>query len=107
MYAEQQPASVDRADVLSLLGERIRSGLEQTEHISAVDGRGLLLGVQLTADVAADVVARGRAAGLILNAPTPSRIRLVPPLVITDAQVEAFLETFPVVVAEAIAGAGS
>ncbi len=83
------------------LGEQIRSGLEASEHIDAVDGRGLLLGVQLDADVASDVVRRGREHGLILNAPTPSRIRLAPPLVITDEQVAHFLEVFPRVVAEA------
>lgn len=87
---------------VAVLGERLRSALEVAEHVEYVDGRGLLLGVQLAADVAPDVVNRGRAAGLILNAPTPSRIRLAPPLVITDDQVDAFLTIFPDVVAEAM-----
>lgn len=91
----------------AVLGERLRSVLLQQPHVTAVDGRGLLLGVQLDADVAADVVTRGRAAGLILNAPTPSRIRLAPALVITDAQADAFLEAFPEIVAQAVKAAGS
>lgn len=86
----------------AVVGERISSGLVGG-HILEVEGRGLLLGVGLDADVAADVVTRGRAAGLILNAPTPNRIRLAPPLVISDEQVAAFLETFPALVAEAVA----
>ena len=40
---------------------------------------------------------RGRAQGLILNAPTPSRIRLAPPLVLTPAQADEVLAALPAV----------
>lgn len=89
----------------AVLGERLRSALLQQPHVTAVDGKGLLLGVQLDADVAADVVTRGRAAGLILNAPTANRLRLAPALVITDEQVDAFVKALPGIVAEAIRAA--
>ncbi len=40
-------------------------------------------------------------AGFIVNSPTPSRIRLAPPLVLTDADVEAFLAAWPAILDEA------
>jgi acetylornithine aminotransferase len=35
------------------------------------------------------------AAGFIINAPTPEVLRLVPPLVITTAQVDSFVAVLP------------
>ena len=59
--------------------------------ISGVRGRGALLGVVLTADVAGALEADLRAAGFLTNAVAPGVLRLAPPLVLTDAQVDAFV----------------
>ena len=58
-------------------------------------GRGLMLGVVLTSDVAKPVETAARDAGFLVNAPAPNVIRLVPPLILTDAQVGDFLGAFP------------
>ena len=79
------------------LGERLRSGIEALGHplVAGVRGAGLWLGVVLTAPVAALVEQQARSAGFLLNAPAPGVLRLAPPLVLTEAQVDAFLAALP------------
>jgi acetylornithine aminotransferase len=54
-----------------------------------------MLGVVLTSDVAKPVELAARAAGFLVNAPAPNVIRLVPPLILTDGQVDEFLGALP------------
>jgi acetylornithine aminotransferase len=77
---------------------RFTAGIEGLGHpgISAVRGRGALLGVVLTAPVAAPAEAQLRAAGFLTNAVAPDVVRLAPPLVVTDAQIDSFIAALPV-----------
>jgi acetylornithine aminotransferase len=79
------------------LEHRFTAGIEALGHpgIAGVRGRGALLGVVLTADVAAAVEAQLRAAGFLTNAVAPGVLRLAPPLVLTDGQVDAFVAALP------------
>ena len=79
------------------LEHRFTAGIEGLGHpgISGVRGRGALLGVVLTADVAGALEAQLRAAGFLTNAVAPDVLRLAPPLVLTDAQVDAFVAALP------------
>jgi acetylornithine aminotransferase len=79
------------------LENRFTAGIEGLGHagISGVRGRGALLGVVLTADVAAALEVQLRAAGHLTNAVAPGVLRLAPPLVLTDAQVATFLAALP------------
>ncbi|SKC79812.1 acetylornithine transaminase [Krasilnikoviella flava] len=54
--------------------------------VAGVRGRGLLLAVQLTRPVAADVAAAALEAGFVVNAVAPDAIRLAPPLILTADQ---------------------
>ncbi len=74
----------------ALLAEQLRS----LEGVESVRGRGLMLGVVLSRDVAKEAVAKGLSEGLILNAPQKNVIRLVPPLVITDDDIAEFIKRF-------------
>lgn len=87
---------VERADVL---GKTISHGAEALGHplIDHVRGRGLLLGIVLTAEAAKSVESAARKAGFLVNAAAPDVVRLAPPLVITDAQVDGFLSALPAV----------
>jgi acetylornithine/N-succinyldiaminopimelate aminotransferase len=65
------------------LGAYLRAGLEGIEGVRETRGRGLMIGVGLedgidSAAVGADLLARG----LVVNAPRPDTLRLLPPLVI-------------------------
>jgi acetylornithine aminotransferase len=79
------------------LEHRFTAGIEGLGHagISGVRGKGALLGVVLTADVAAALEGRLRAAGFLTNAVAADVLRLAPPLVLTDAQVDAFVAALP------------
>ena len=65
------------------------------ELISSVRGRGMLLGVVLTKEVAPQVAEAALAAGFIVNAPRPDVIRLAPPLISTPEDLAGFLEALP------------
>lgn len=96
-------AAEDLAMRAAQLGKRISDAVEGWNHplVSHVRGAGLLLGVVLTRPAAADVETAARAAGFLVNAAAPDVVRLVPPLVLTDEQVDAFLHAFPDVLAAA------
>ena len=84
-------------DASAKLGERIARGIEAigSPLVKQVRGAGLWLGVVLTAPLAGAVERAARDAGFLLNAPAPDVLRLAPPLVLTEAQVDAFLATLP------------
>ena len=85
---------IARAD---LLGKRLADGIESLGHplVDHVRGRGLLRAIVLTADAAKPVEAAARDAGFLVNAPGPDVIRLAPPLVITEEQVDEFVTALP------------
>ncbi|MCY0925094.1 acetylornithine transaminase [Streptomyces sp. H27-H1] len=78
-------------------GERLRSGIEGSEHplVSHVRGAGLLLGIVLTEPLAPQVQRAAQDAGFLVNAPAPDVVRLMPPYVLTEAEVDAFLRALP------------
>ena len=80
-----------------LLGKTLADGIEALNHplVDYVRGRGLRRGIVLTAPQAKAVETAARGAGFLLNAAAPDVVRLAPPLVITEAQVEQFLTALP------------
>ncbi|KIF70702.1 acetylornithine aminotransferase [Streptomyces sp. AcH 505] len=84
-------------DQVKRLGERLRDGVEGLGHplVSHVRGAGLLLGIVLTEPLAPQVQRAAQDAGLLVNAPAPDVIRLMPPLIIGDEEVDAFLRALP------------
>jgi len=92
-------AEIERADLVgnaARRGEQLRQGILALESplVTEVRGRGLLLGVGLTAPVAPRIVAEALDRGLIINAANDESIRLAPPLIIGDAEIERFLTLF-------------
>jgi acetylornithine/succinyldiaminopimelate/putrescine aminotransferase len=62
------------------------------EGVESVRGSGLLLGVQLSEGISsATVVAEALGRGLIINAVTPTAIRLAPPLTVLEAELDEAL----------------
>jgi acetylornithine aminotransferase len=78
-------------------GEKLRQGVEGLGHplIDHVRGAGLLLGIVLTEPLAQKAQAAAQDAGLLVNAPAPDVVRLMPPLNLGDDEVEAFLRALP------------
>jgi acetylornithine/N-succinyldiaminopimelate aminotransferase len=74
------------------LGERLRHALADLPGVVEVRGRGLMLALELDPDYrpgAADIVVRAlREQRLVLNATGPTTVRLLPPLLIDEAQAD-------------------
>ena len=77
------------------LGQRLTAGLGADRRVAEVRAAGLLVGLDLTEEKSAQVVGAAQDAGFILNNPTPRRIRLAPPLVLTDADADALVQAWP------------
>ena len=84
-------------DHVTKLGERLRTGLAADPRVTEVRGAGLLIGLDLSEAKSAEVTAAALDAGFIINNPTPERIRLAPPLVLTEEDADAFLAAWPAV----------
>lgn len=80
-----------------VVGKSLRHGIEGLGHplVDHVRGRGLLCGVVLTAARAKDAEAAAREAGFLVNAAAPDVIRLAPPLIITEGQLDGFIAALP------------
>lgn len=81
----------DVLDNVRRQGGILRTELESLDSVSEVRGRGLMLGVVLTAP-RPGFVAEAMAAGLLLNQPAADVIRLVPPLTVTDADIHGAVD---------------
>ena len=74
-----------RVDIVS---SRITEIVSDSALVDHVRGRGLLLGIVLTDTASADLEIAARRHGLIVNAVAPDVIRVAPPLVISDADLD-------------------
>jgi len=86
------------------MGERlVASFTELAQTSAAVDhirGRGLLLGVQLTGEIARALAAGCLERGLVINAVAPDVLRLAPPLTISADECDQAVATIGAVLAE-------
>jgi len=73
------------------VGARLASSL-RGPLVRSVRGEGLLVAVELVAPVAALVAERALEAGFIVNAVTPTALRLAPPLIVTWDQLSTFVD---------------
>ncbi|MEU5130761.1 aminotransferase class III-fold pyridoxal phosphate-dependent enzyme, partial [Streptomyces mobaraensis] len=92
--------TLEKEDVLAhvrRMGERLAAGARASGHplLRAVRGAGLLLGLVLDRPVAARVQRAALEAGFLVNATGPDVVRLAPPLVIEQGQVDSFVGALP------------
>lgn len=94
------------------VGERTARLLSALPEVAAVRAYGLWIGVDLATPAGAEapegglapaVVRAGRDAGWILNATGPDTLRLAPPLIVPEADLERFAAALPGLVAAATA----
>ncbi|MEU7163660.1 acetylornithine transaminase [Streptomyces morookaense] len=78
-------------------GALLRDGIAALRHplVDHVRGAGLLLGIVLSEPLAPTVQQAAQEAGLLVNAVAPDVVRLAPPLIITEDDVETFLQALP------------
>ena len=77
------------------VGGYLLSGLERLkakhELVTDVRGRGLLQAIEFSSDIAGDMVTACLEEGLLVNGVRPNAIRFMPPLIITEADVDEAL----------------
>jgi len=75
---------------VTALGERLRAAVAELPAVASVRGRGLMVGIDLAPDVSAPSLARRALTEqrLIVNATGPATIRLEPPLIVTEAEID-------------------
>ena len=77
-------------------GDRIKFGismrLQNTSHVVAVRGKGLMIGVELDKPCG-ELVGQAREKGLLINVASGNVVRLVPPLNITTEESDLIIET--------------
>ena len=89
MEAEDVPARAARA------GERLTKALHGVPGVADVRGPGLLVAAELEPGLAAaDVVAACLERGLVVNAVTPTAVRLAPSLLVTDDEIDEAVSRF-------------
>lgn len=91
---------IENEDLLehaSRLGEYLQRRVTEAAipGVRGVRGRGLLAAILLTEPVSAQVAAAAREAGFIVNPVAPDAIRLAPPLIITQDELDLFLDALP------------
>lgn len=77
-------------------GERVQRRLRALEDtqpaVAGVRGQGLLVALVLHEEIAADVVAAARERGLLCNNVRPNAVRLMPPLTVSDDELDRAVE---------------
>lgn len=88
-------------------GAELRAAVAALHHplVAEVRGVGLLDAVELTEPVAGQVADAALAAGYIVNAATPTTLRLAPPLIVTSEQIGQFVAALPGLLDQARAAA--
>ena len=81
-------------------GEHLAQCLSQLPHVVEVRGHGLMRGLQLDVPIATPLVERGLAVGLVLNHIGDSILRFLPPLVVTDEQVDEMVTRLAALIEE-------
>jgi acetylornithine aminotransferase len=85
MEEENIPARARRLGELLL--RRLEEGLANCSRVSAIRGKGLLMGIQLT-EPAEPFIRAAQEKGLLVLSAGPQVIRLLPPLVVEEEQIQ-------------------
>ena len=85
------------------LGGHLASAVRSLGHpsVAEVRGRGLLQAIALDGEIAPALVSEARDRGFIVNAVTPSAIRIAPPLIVSAEQLDTFVAALPGMIDEA------
>jgi acetylornithine/N-succinyldiaminopimelate aminotransferase len=94
-------------DASTKLGNALADAITGLGHplIASVRGAGLWRGIVLTEPVALAAEKAARDAGFLINAPAADVLRLAPPLVVREEQLDAFVAALPRVLDAARVGA--
>jgi acetylornithine/succinyldiaminopimelate/putrescine aminotransferase len=76
----------------SAAGERLMDALGRAtsgnDAVKEIRGLGLLIAIELAGNWAAEIVGKALVNGLVVNNVTPNAVRLAPPLIISDTEID-------------------
>lgn len=98
MIDNDLPAEVARKG--QIVERRLHSLLDRFANVQSVRGVGLMWAVQFSSDIGERITNDALANGLILNNVRPNAVRIVPPLTVTDEDLEQGLAILEHVIAE-------
>ncbi len=93
-------AAIEHEDLIEnarTVGGHIAERAGALPGVDHVRGAGLLLGIELSDAPAAEVADALRARGILVNAITPTALRLVPPLCLSQSEADRFCASFEAV----------
>ena len=88
---ERQQLAARAATIGRLMLERLRAQLASLSQVVAIRGRGLMTGIELSGDCSA-LVEQALQRRLLINVTAGRVVRLLPPLIITDAEMEQLID---------------
>jgi acetylornithine/succinyldiaminopimelate/putrescine aminotransferase len=88
-------------------GARLAEGLAALPGVVSVRGAGLLLAAQLATPVAKEATAEALERGLLVNAVRADAVRVAPPLLVSDDEVDEALAILDAVLDELAGAAGT
>jgi acetylornithine/N-succinyldiaminopimelate aminotransferase len=90
------------------VGQHLRDGLNalasRYENITEVRGMGLLIAVQFSSDISGQLVSLCNEEGLLLNPVRPNAIRFMPPLNVSQQEVDKALERLEIALGKVVSG---
>ncbi len=92
-YIIEQGIPADVARKGKIVERRLQSLLDRCPNVSAVRGKGLMWAVQFTTEIGERITREALTSGVIVNNVRPNAIRIVPPLTVTDEELEQGLAT--------------
>ena len=72
--------------------ERLHSLEDRHAEVAGVRGQGLMVALEFATDIAADIAGACRENGLLVNNVRPNAIRFIPPLTVTDEELDRAVE---------------
>jgi acetylornithine/succinyldiaminopimelate/putrescine aminotransferase len=98
--------SIDAPGIAARLGPRLARSFAGIDGVASVRGAGFLLGAVLEDGIDSRAVfGEALAAGLVVNAPVPGVVRLMPPFVVTEADCDEAVALLGVAIGRAGASA--
>jgi acetylornithine aminotransferase len=76
---------------ISAFGELLINTAQTFPKVKEVRGAGLLIGIEFVEPIGADILAALEDRGFLVNSPNPTTIRISPPLIVSESDVNDFL----------------
>jgi acetylornithine aminotransferase/acetylornithine/N-succinyldiaminopimelate aminotransferase len=92
--------AANAAQMGTYLGQRLNDVKAHRPIVTAERGMGLLRAIDINQEVAGDIVNRCCEEGLLINMVSPTTIRFMPPLIITEAHIDEAIEILDGVLGE-------